>query len=88
MHMKEVVSSYLHSVGYDPATRELQVQFNTGAHFAYADVPPEVHAEMMADDQPSIGKFFTQRIKGIYAESNVKLRDRGSEAGAEATAAA
>lgn len=60
-------SSTIASVGYDAATRTLEVQFRPtpsakdGAIYTYTDVPPEVHAELLA--APSIGKCFHRAVK-------------------------
>lgn len=60
-------SSSIASVGYDPDTRTLEVQFTPtpyapkGAIYTYADVPPDVHADLLA--APSVGKFFHRAVK-------------------------
>jgi hypothetical protein len=59
-HVK-VDSSNIESVGYDAATQVLEVRFINGGHYAYHDVPPEVHAEFVAAE--SIGKHFYRVIR-------------------------
>ncbi|MFC8451891.1 KTSC domain-containing protein [Kitasatospora sp. NPDC057223] len=60
-----VESSALRSVGYDAAARLLEIEFVSGAVYAYADVPPAVHRELM--EAPSHGRCFGQVVRGRYA---------------------
>lgn len=76
MTTKIVDSSNLHSVGYDPEARKLQITFKAkGSNskampaipqrtYEYADVPPEVHEDLMAAD--SHGNHFFQKIRDHY----------------------
>lgn len=45
-----VDSSNVRSIGYDPATQELHVEFHStpGTVYVYSGVPPEKHAALMA----------------------------------------
>lgn len=56
-----VQSSDLASVGYDPVTRILEVEFVKTGVYSYLSVPPEVYAELMA--APSKGRYFNLAIK-------------------------
>jgi hypothetical protein len=56
-----VDSSSVASVGYDPAACVLEVEFHGGGVYRYLDVPPQVHAELMA--AKSIGRFVNLRVK-------------------------
>lgn len=60
-----VASSNLHSVGYDPATRTLVVEFHGGQLYAYADVPPE-HVSLL-QGAPSPGDYFRRAIADQFA---------------------
>ena len=60
-----VTSSTLASVGYDPDTHVLEVQFRHGGIYRYADVPADVHAALMAAD--SLGSYLSRVIKPNYA---------------------
>lgn len=65
MEMKLVVSSNMHSVGYDPESSTLIVKFKAeGPIFDYADVPAAEHERLMAAQ--SKGKHFVVHIKGVY----------------------
>ena len=64
MEMTPVESSNLAAVGYEPESGALHVQFNNGATWVYAGVPPDVFDAMM--DSPSKGSFFARTIKNQY----------------------
>ena len=64
MDRSAVESSSVASVGYDPASRVLEVEFQGGGVYRYLEVPPEIHAELLAAD--SIGRFVNQRVKPAY----------------------
>ncbi|MCL5028984.1 MAG: KTSC domain-containing protein [Bacteroidetes bacterium] len=69
MERQNVESSLAASVGYDPTTSTLEIEFKTtGAVWQYYDVPENVFNEMM---NGSIGKYFHANIKGQYSESQV-----------------
>ena len=55
-----VKSSDLKSVGYDPPTRTLEVEFKRGRVYRYEGVPPDIFEKMSS--ARSIGKFFHQNI--------------------------
>lgn len=60
MERTAVVSSNILSVGYDPATSTLEVEFQSGV-YQYYNVPTEIFAGLM--QSPSKGSFFDQYIK-------------------------
>lgn len=64
MMRQPVSSSNLRSVGYDPTTRTLEIEFNSGAAYQYDGVPATVHAGLMGAS--SHGSYFHQNIKGRY----------------------
>ena len=69
MERQNVESRLAASVGYDPNTSTLEIEFKTtGAVWQYYDVPESVFNEMM---NGSIGKYFHANIKGQYTESQV-----------------
>lgn len=61
MIRKPVSSSNLKSVGYDPETRTLEVEFLYGALYSYSGVPESVHAGLMSAS--SHGAYFDAHIK-------------------------
>ena len=60
--MREIKSSNLSHVGYDGGT--LKIRFKSGVEWHYADVPPEVHTELMKAESP--GGYFRTHIRDRY----------------------
>jgi hypothetical protein len=58
-----VESTSLESVGFDPATNQLEIEFRDGGVYRYA-VPRRIHQELMSAD--SLGAFFARRIRHHY----------------------
>jgi len=56
-----VQSTNLASVGYEPATSTLEVEFVKGSIYQYFGVPSDVHEGLMAAG--SKGSFFHHNIK-------------------------
>lgn len=56
-----VASSNCASVGYDIATRILEVEFKRGGVYRYFDVPASEHAALIA--APSVGGYLDAHIK-------------------------
>ena len=68
--LREVVeSSSLRSIGYDRATRELEIEFRSGWIYRYADVPFETWLELRR--APSKGKFFQSFVRDQFAATRV-----------------
>ncbi len=65
MQLTTVESSMIHAIGYDQAKRVLEVVFNTGRTYQYADVPPEAYAAFIQAE--SKGRFFLANIRDVYA---------------------
>lgn len=57
-------SAHIEKLTYDPDTRMLFVRFQNGGSDTYADVPPNVFAEMTRS--ASIGKYFHHVIRAHY----------------------
>jgi hypothetical protein len=64
MDREGVTSSNVESVGYDPETQTLEVEFKGGNVYQYAAVPGHVHQALMA--APSVGKYLGMHVKGKY----------------------
>ncbi len=64
MLRQPVTSSHLQSVGYDPASRILEVEFTNGSIYQYTGVPAAIYQELMA--APSHGTYFAQYIRTRY----------------------
>lgn len=64
MQRQTVESSVIRSVGYDPATETLEIEFHHGGIYVYANVPPSVFEALLA--APSKGSFFHDNIKDRF----------------------
>jgi hypothetical protein len=64
IHMRKVDSSHLAKVGYRASTRELFVDFNSGAHYRYRGVPQDAFDSLMKAD--SIGEHFAEYIRDEF----------------------
>lgn len=69
MNREAVDSSNLKSVGYDPDSRTLEVEFHHGGIYQYYGVPDQVYESLMSSG--SHGRFLAQRIKGVYGYSKI-----------------
>jgi hypothetical protein len=64
MHRKPVDSSAISSVGYDPRSEVLEIEFGSGAVYDYFNVPPAVYDALMKAS--SKGSFVSHRIRGCF----------------------
>lgn len=62
MKREAVKSSNIKSVGYDPQTETLEVEFVNGTVYQYVGVEADKHAAMMKSD--TVGGYFNAHIKG------------------------
>jgi len=69
MNREPVESSNLKSVGYDPDTKILEIEFHHGGVYQYFDVPENTHFELMSAS--SKGKYFHKFIKNVYRYQKV-----------------
>ncbi|MCC8376737.1 MULTISPECIES: KTSC domain-containing protein [Photorhabdus] len=65
MNRVPVSSSNLHSVGYNQATKTLEIAFRDGGIYQYYGVPPQIHQGLM--NAPSKGRYFHKHIKDVYS---------------------
>ena len=66
MERDTVSSSNLASVGYDPGSETLEVEFlKSGRVYQYLNVPQFMYDRLM--EAPSVGVFFNAEIKDSYA---------------------
>lgn len=68
MDRETVVSSTVLSIGYEPSTNTLEVEFKSGV-YQYYNVPEPIYQQLMASD--SKGKFINAYIKPVYPCSRV-----------------
>ena len=64
MERKRLNASSIRSVGYDPKTQVLEVEFSNGSIVQYERVSAEVHRRFLA--APSPGSYFRDQIEESY----------------------
>jgi hypothetical protein len=69
MHRKPVESSSIRSIGYDPATRTLEIEFHDGTVYQYLNIPPVVHRDLL--NAASIGQYFAYFVKTSYPSRRI-----------------
>lgn len=70
MQRKPVRSQMIRSVGYDAETRTLELEFEAGTVYQYAEVPEFTFLALM--HARSKGAFFAASIDGFYHCEEVK----------------
>jgi len=70
MDRATVISSNIRSVGYDPTSSILEVEFNSGSIYQYLDVPESEYEGLMNAD--SKGRYLNRNIKGRYEDIKVR----------------
>lgn len=62
--MKQVNSSMISEVGYDPNTKDLEIVFKSGKKYVYSGVDLCVYEELIKAS--SVGQYFHSFIRGQY----------------------
>ncbi len=70
MRRKPVVSTSLASVGYEAATRILEVEFRKGRVYQYHDVGADIVEQLMKAD--SKGRFMNAHIRNAYRFTRIR----------------
>jgi hypothetical protein len=70
MDRAPVQSSNIRSVGYDSASRTLEVEFHTGSIYQYFGVPEAVYQTLMR--APSKGTYFHDHIRDRFSLRQVR----------------
>jgi hypothetical protein len=70
MERDPVRSSNIRSVGYDPGSRRLEVEFLSGGIYQYSGVPESVYQQFIRT--ASKGSYFHSHIKDRYPWSQVR----------------
>lgn len=70
MNRTPVRSSNIRSVGYDPASGTLEVEFNSGGVYQYSGVAETIYQGFMR--AASKGSYFHDHIKGRYPDRKVR----------------
>lgn len=66
MLRQSVTSSRIHSIGYDPRKRILEIAFHNGEIHQYLGVPEVTYKKFISAAVVSKGRFFDGVIKGKY----------------------
>ena len=74
MERARVDSSSLASVGYDPASHTLEVEFRNGGVYQYLDVPVDELERFLTAG--SLGRYLNTRIKSSYASRKLRPERR------------
>lgn len=69
MERDNVESSMVISIGFEPSSNTLEVEFKNSSIYQYYNVPSVIHDQLMASD--SKGKFINVYIKPAYAYSRI-----------------
>ncbi len=70
MERKRVNASDIRSVGFDPRSRVLEIEFANGGISQYAGVSDEVHRRLM--NAPSPGSYFHDNIEESFTARRVR----------------
>jgi hypothetical protein len=70
IEMLPVHSAMAAQIGYDLEREILQIEFNNGSVYRYAEVEPEVWEDLQ--DTDSIGCFYNDEIKGCYPSIRIE----------------
>jgi len=69
MHREPVTSSTIISVGYEPRTQTLEIEFQSGRTYQYKAVPPLAYKVLMSSY--SVGVAFAANIRNRYEYEEV-----------------
>lgn len=69
MNRDSVISSNVASVGYDPQTMTLEVEFLGGSVYQYFDVPESEYSGLIGAD--TVGGYLNSNIKGRYRYARI-----------------
>jgi KTSC domain len=64
MKMISVSSSAIAAVGYDPATRHMQIKFKNSGTYSFCGVPQQIFDGLLSAN--SKGRYYDQYIRGRY----------------------
>lgn len=70
MERKRINASNIRSVGYEPRSRMLEIEFSSGSIVHYSGVSEDVYRRLM--NAPSPGSFFHDRIDENFPSKRVR----------------
>ncbi len=65
-----VNSSNISSIGYEPESLMLEIEFKTKRIYRYSNVPPHVYAALMKAQ--SHGKYFQDHVNTVFTHIEVR----------------
>ena len=69
MDRAPVKSSNVSSVGYDPKSKTMEVEFKDGSIYHYHGVDSTTHSDLIS--AKSVGKYIHAHVKGQYKHSKI-----------------
>ena len=69
MTLVEVVSSNIHSIGYEDNAEVLTVKFRAGGTYEYYRVPKAEYENLLKAE--SVGAYFSSKVRGKYATAKL-----------------
>ena len=69
MKREPLASSNITSVGYDPQSETLEIEFTSGSVYQYYNVPQSIYDAFLK--APSAGQFFAYQIRNAFPYSRV-----------------
>ncbi len=70
MRRTQLSSSAIESVGYDPDTAVLEVEFTSGEVYRYFAVPRSVYRELLEAESP--GHYFGEHVRDVYPSEHIR----------------
>jgi len=70
MERKNVISSNIKSIGFDPEDKILEIEFHDGGIYQYFDVPQTIYNDLIT--AKSHGSFFHKHIKNNYRWKKIR----------------
>lgn len=66
LQRQQVLSSRIYSIGYDPKTHNLEIEFHNKDIYQYVGVPESIYKKFISDAVVSKGRFFDGVIKDKF----------------------
>ena len=70
MERQPVKSESIRSIGYDPDTHTLEIEFNNSGLYRYFDVPESVYTELMRT--PSKGTYMNDHVRDRFGHKKLR----------------
>ena len=68
-----VKSSYIDAIAYNEKSKELRVQFSSGATWKYFDVPQAIHVSLLLAE--STGRYFGKEVRGVFSGRKLEAEE-------------